>query len=74
MNKGDLLYSACSHDHRKMLLKLIKNFHLYFEQSIERTDDNYQIDDVFMSRAAGMQSEAKMNEREKLASVLGRKY
>ena len=43
----------------------------FTEQGIERTDDDYQLDDVFMSRAAGLQSEAKINEREKLTAVLG---
>ncbi len=41
-------------------------------QGIERTDDDYQLDDVFMSRAAGMQSEAKIHQKEKLASLLGK--
>ena len=43
-----------------------------FQQGIERTDDDHQIDDVFMSRAAGMQSEAKISDKEKLASVMGK--
>ncbi len=40
-------------------------------QGIERTDDEYQLDDVFMSRAAGKQSEAHVIEKDKMAAIAG---
>ncbi|XP_013392570.1 CWF19-like protein 2 [Lingula anatina] len=39
-------------------------------RSIERTDDEYQIDDVFVGRANKVESEAKAEERERNISIL----
>ncbi|KAK6172433.1 hypothetical protein SNE40_016083 [Patella caerulea] len=39
-------------------------------RSVEKTDDDYQVDDMFISKAARQQSEAKLEEKDKLKSIM----
>ena len=41
-------------------------------QSIEATDDDHQIDDVFVQRASTKQSDAKQEQRDHMMAVKGK--
>ena len=40
-------------------------------QSTQRTDDDFQVDDMFVSKAAHKQSEAKMEEKDRSMAIFG---
>jgi len=42
-----------------------------FVQAVERTDEEYQLDDVFMNRAAKKQSEAQIEEKDRSKAIQG---